>query len=187
MRPTCHGNSLPFSSSSLFPLPPISFGACMVRARVLAYLMWRWRSRPTHLTARSGGSGTEARVLARSTCWWLKGTPILWTHNVSDMRRKKGDWEKWWLFPFIWGIKVRFWEWEKKLGKGDLLELVFLLQSLSLLVTGKRGLVFLNLVEMLLGYRKFLALNPPKLSIVHQVFSCCSKKEHNSRPKILRT
>ena len=105
MRPTCHGNSLPFSSSSLFPLPPISFGACMrwqcggpsarvlgvVRACVLACPMWRWRSRPTHLTAQSGGDGTEARVLARSMCWWLKGTPILWTHNVSDMRRKKGD------------------------------------------------------------------------------------------------
>lgn len=44
-----------------------------------------------------------------------------------------------------------------------------------------------TLVIRFLGYRKFLALNPWKLSIVHRVFSCRSKKEHNSRPKILQT
>jgi hypothetical protein len=121
-------------------------------------VVWRC-GQPTHLTARSGvgGMGPACFVLGALVLRWRSYPMDPQGHNLSDMRRKKGDFER-----------LR-----KKLGKGDVLELVFFCFNPFHCWLQGEGIV---LVKILLGFRKFLALNPPKLFIVY-----------NSRPKILRT
>lgn len=155
-----------FSFLSLHPLsrftgmtePPLSLLARRPR-RGMASLLARpfigqgRQSAPTKLDRHSGGAagsptqrgGSAAGPFAHSpsavAAWWPAcSRRRQWTRDISEMRRKKGVWENWWLFPFIWGLR---WEFEglrknfRERRSGGQCFFFFWLQSPLLLVLGK--------------------------------------------------